>query len=79
MLNKAHAILVHISTTVKSETFMKTKPGRNSSFYQVSVQTEDKKKKNFFLKKINVISPGGKCTAGKRGALNLLRPHQNFA
>lgn len=40
MLNKADATLVHMSTTVKPETFMKTKPGRNSSFYQASVEIE---------------------------------------
>lgn len=55
MLNKARAILVHTSTVVKLTTFMKTKPGRNSSFYQVSVETESKKKYFFFKAKISSV------------------------
>lgn len=40
MLNKSSATLVHTSTTVKPETLMKIKPERNSSFDQVSVESE---------------------------------------
>lgn len=51
MLNKANATLMHMSTNVKPETFMKTKPGRNRSIYQVSVETKLAEKLYSFISK----------------------------
>jgi len=48
VLNKAHAILVHMSTILKSEAFMRTKTRRNNSFYQVFVEMEGEKEKVIF-------------------------------
>jgi len=59
---------------------MKTKPGTNCSFYQISVEIEGEKKNAVFLfLSENLTSPRGQHTVGKRGAFNLLRPHRNFA
>lgn len=42
VINEAHAVLVNVSTSVKSKTFMKTKPGKSSSFYLLSAEIEGK-------------------------------------